>query len=186
MENDQGTKIHILSLKEFPNRFDSINSYLIGFSFVFYILFVFSNTAFAETTFMTNEYKLAHDPTICILEHEDKNIPEIGKKLVKETEYAILDWEAKLKDTTRERNGWNLESKVIKLNEINSYDFSNCDIQIQFKDQPDNEEEKFSTLGLTFLDRKNFLSNSGNLLFTSRSWNGNAANARRKYYLLLV
>jgi len=148
--------MHSLSSKEYPIRFDSIYPYLVGFSLVFSILFVFSNTAFADTLFMTNEYKLAHDPTICILEPEDKNIPEIGKKLVKETENAIVDWEAKLKDTTRERYGWNLESKVIKLNEINAYDFSKCDIQIHFKDQPDNEEEKFSTLGLTFLDEKTY------------------------------
>jgi len=115
---------------------------------------IFNNNVYAEPSFKNQDFKLAHDPTICVLEVDDKNIPDLWKKLSRDTENAILDWQTKLKDTTRQKDGWNLKYKEIKLIEMDSFDFSNCDVQIHFKSQPDNQADKFNVLGLTYLDQK--------------------------------
>jgi hypothetical protein len=123
---------------------------------VSFLVLVDSPNVFAviDPAFKTLNYKLAHDPVICVLQADDKNIPEARKKLSEETKYAIIDWQTKLKDTTKQRYSWNLETREIKSNEIDSYDFSNCDIQIHFKSQPEEKEEKFDTLGVTYLDKE--------------------------------
>jgi hypothetical protein len=115
---------------------------------------ILNNNAYAEPSFKIQDFKLAHDPTICVIEVDDKNIPDLWKKLSRDTENAILDWQTKLKDTTRQKDNWNLKYKEIKLKEVDSFDFSNCDIQINFKSQPDNKADKFNLLGLTYLDQK--------------------------------
>ena len=123
-------------------------------TFTFTISLIWSNYAYAEPAFKVLDFKLTHDPTICVLETDDKTIPEAGRKLSRGTENAILDWQTKLKDTTRQRDGWNLVYREIKLKEVDTFDFSNCDIQVHFKSQPDKKEDKFNVVGVTQLDPK--------------------------------
>lgn len=123
------------------------------FGFVLSLIFV-PNISFGETDYKRLSFKLAHDPVICMLEIDDKNISEAGKKLTTATKYAILDWQTKLQDTTGQRKSWNFDVRTISLKDQPNYNYSNCDIQIHFLDEPKNKEYKFSVLGVTYLDEQ--------------------------------
>ena len=60
---------------------NSKNTTLIILTFTFTISLIWSNYAYAEPAFKVLDFKLTHDPTICVLETDDKTIPEAGRKL---------------------------------------------------------------------------------------------------------
>src|SRR5207245_9887152 len=94
--------------------------------------------------------RLTHGPLICALEpRPDPQFPLIGKKFLDETQYAVIDWSAKLNQGMGKHLVWNLTSVSIPLSEQDSYDYSRCDITITFLPKPENSNLQFALAGYT-------------------------------------
>lgn len=110
-----------------------------------------SNTmpSFADG-FLPSPLRLTHGPMICGLEpKQDSQFPDIGKKFLDETKYAVIDWALKLNQGMGKHPAWNLTSVSIPLYEQDTYDYSKCDITINFLPKPDNSDLGYGLVGFT-------------------------------------
>lgn len=91
-----------------------------------------------------------HAPTICALEPQhDSQYPTLGKQVLDETNYAILDWKQKLNGGLGRHTLWNLTLIEVPLNKQQSFDYTNCDITIDFLRKPQQSNLEYAVTGMT-------------------------------------
>lgn len=94
--------------------------------------------------------RLTHSPTICALEPQhDPQYPNVGKQMLDETNYAILDWKAKLNLGIEKHSLWNFTLIEVPLGKQPSFDYSNCDITINFFRTPSDPSLEYAITGMT-------------------------------------
>jgi len=97
---------------------------------------------------------LPQNPTMCAIEPNEPNIKDVWKVLSTFTRNAILDWEHQLNQATGRGDPWNIELKLIPLEQRLSDALDNCDVVIQFLPKPPAEDE-FKVAGTTNTDDLN-------------------------------
>ena len=110
--------------------------------------------------FQITNFKLAHSPTICAVEPPpDPNFPSIGTRMLTQTEYAVIDWSTKLNTsigkTASHDSVWKITLVKVFLWQQKTFDYSNCDIIINYKEKPDDSELQTEIGGITQYDRQN-------------------------------
>ena len=94
--------------------------------------------------------RLTHSPTICALEPQhDPQYPNVGKQMLNEINYAVLDWKAKLNQGIEKRPLWNLTLIEVPLGKQPSFDYSNCDITVNFFRTPSDPSLQYAVTGMT-------------------------------------
>jgi len=130
--------------------FMKISVYFLIIVMAGFAIFV-SNTipSFADG-FLPFPIRLTHGPMICALEPQpDSKFPSIGKKFLDETRYAVIDWTTKLNQGMGKHLAWNLTSVSVPLSQQNSYDYSKCDITVNFLPKPDDRSLEYALAGYT-------------------------------------
>ena len=116
------------------------------------VILVFSNSvpkSYADG-YLGFPIRLTHSPTICALEPQhDPQYPNVGKQMLDETTYAILDWKEKLNQGIEKRPLWNLTLVEVPLGKQNDFDYSNCDITINFSRTPSDPSLQYAVTGMT-------------------------------------
>lgn len=91
-------------------------------------------------------------PLVCTVEFEDKNLnPKTIEMMLDETRNAVIEWEGKLKGTERypkDQHIWELDYTLVSLDKKDTFDFSACNVIIQFDDIPENPEWQLKKLGI--------------------------------------
>src|SRR5574340_451945 len=106
--------------------------------------------AFAEDQFLLMPIRVQHGPTICAIEpHADAKFPTLGKQLLDETEYAVIDWKTKLNEGLGRHPVWNINLVKVSISEKNSFDYSKCDITINYFPEPQKGPNGFIATGVT-------------------------------------
>lgn len=96
-------------------------------------------------------FKLPHSPTICAIEPSlDSNFPKLGDKMLYETEYAVLDWKTKLNQGQGRQTAWNMNLIKIPLGQQNGFDYSKCDITINYEPKPKDSALQLREVGVTY------------------------------------
>ncbi len=96
-------------------------------------------------------FKLSHSPTICAIEPQpDSNFPRLGYKMLAETEYAVLDWETKLNQGLGRHPLWNMNLQKITLDKQNGFDYSKCDISVNYEPKPKDPQLQLTEVGVTY------------------------------------
>jgi len=126
--------------------------FFIGF-FLCLLLIPFQNSLQTShtDTFEINGRTLTHDPVVCAAEPYEPDIKDAWEDLSKYTRNAVLDWQTKLK-LKGDRGAWNIELKLVSLENRSEVRWSNCNIVIDFMPSPLSDEEKFEVLGVTASD----------------------------------
>src|SRR5574340_474526 len=63
---------------------------------------VLPSPAFATGYFLQMPIRVQHSPTICAIEPQaNPKFPTVGKQLLDETEYAVIDWKTKRSEERR-------------------------------------------------------------------------------------
>ncbi len=93
------------------------------------------------------------NPTVCAVEFEDDDMfsKSTIDGILKETGYAVSEWETKLKESERDRDNrhiWEIDFKIISLDESENYDYSSCDVTIKFSDIPEEPTWRLRFLGV--------------------------------------
>ncbi len=107
--------------------------------------------------FQRTNFKLAHSPTICAVEPlPDPKFPSIGNYMLTQTEYAVIDWYTKL-DTSlgtpaSHNTVWKITLDKIFLWQQKTFDYSICDIVINYKEKPDDPKLQTEIGGITRYD----------------------------------
>lgn len=106
--------------------------------------------AFAEDQFLLMPIRIQHGPTICAIEpHADAKFPTLGKQLLDETEYAVIDWKTKLNEGLGRHPVWNITLIEVPLGQQNGFDYTQCDITIHYLPQPQDNPNGFIATGVT-------------------------------------
>jgi len=117
---------------------------------VFTGLMVFPNPAFATGYFLQMPIRVQHGPTICAIEPQaNPQFPTIGKQLLDETEYAVIDWKTKLNQGLGKHLVWNINLIKVSISEKNDFDYSKCDITINYFPEPQKNPNGFIATGVT-------------------------------------
>jgi len=115
-----------------------------------FVAFVITPQGVSGDQFLPFPIKLNHDPTICAIEPQpDQEFPSIGKKLLDQTEYSVLDWNMKLNEGLGKHPLWNIKLIKVPLSSQNSFDYSSCEITIHFLPKPAIEDLEFVAAGIT-------------------------------------
>ena len=131
-------------------------NFLIFISALSVLLIIFQTQQSFADGFGPPIYKLAHNPTICAFEPPgNSTFPELSDKLLSQTQYSIIDWQTKLNSGQGKHPLWNMNFIKVPLNQQPSFDVSQCDITIHFKDKPDNPNEQLLEAGVTKPDYVN-------------------------------
>jgi len=113
-------------------------------------LMVFPNPAFATGYFLQMPIRVQHGPTICAIEPQaNPQFPTIGKQLLDETEYAVIDWKTKLNQGLGKHPVWNINLIKVSISEKNDFDYSKCDITINYFPEPQKNPNGFIATGVT-------------------------------------
>ena len=95
--------------------------------------------------------KLLHSPTICAIEPpSDSNFTKLGDKMLSETEYAVLDWKAKLNQGQGRHPTWNMTLVKIPLDQQSGFNYSKCDITINYEPKPKDPNLQLREVGVTY------------------------------------
>ena len=117
---------------------------------VFTGLMVFPNPAFATGYFLQMPIRVQHGPTICAIEPQaNPQFPTIGKQLLDETENAVIDWKTKLNQGLGKHLVWNINLIKVSISEKNDFDYSKCDITINYFPEPQKNPNGFIATGVT-------------------------------------
>lgn len=117
---------------------------------VFSGLVVLPSSAFATGYFLQMPIRVQHGPTICAIEPQaNPKFPTVGKQLLDETEYAVIDWEIKLNEGLGKHPVWNINLVKVSISEKNSFDYSKCDIIINYFPEPQKDPNGFVATGVT-------------------------------------
>jgi hypothetical protein len=109
--------------------------------------------------FQRTDFKLAYSPTICAVEPlPDPNFPSIGNRMLTQTEYAVIDWSTKLNTSLGKSAShipvWKITLVKVFLWQQKTFDYSNCDIIINYKEKPDDPKLQTEIGGITQYDRE--------------------------------
>lgn len=109
--------------------------------------------------FQRTDFKLAYSPTICAVEPlPDPNFPSIGNRMLTQTEYAVIDWSTKLNTSLGKSAShipvWKITLVKVFLWQQKTFDYSNCDIIINYKEKPDDPKLQTEIGGVTQYDRE--------------------------------
>lgn len=105
---------------------------------------------FATDQFLLMPIRVQHGPTICAIEpHADARFPTLGKQLLDETEYAVIDWKTKLNEGLGRHPMWNITLVEVPLGQQNGFDYTQCDITIHYLPQPQDNPNGFIATGVT-------------------------------------
>ncbi len=106
--------------------------------------------------FQRTDFKLAHNPIMCAVEPQpDSNFPSIGNRMLTQTEYAVIDWYTKLNTSvapTTHHPIWKITLDKIFLWQQKTFDYSICDIVINYKEKPDDPKLQTEIGGITQYD----------------------------------
>jgi len=95
---------------------------------------------------------ISGNPLVCIVEFEDESSPTgYIDRALKETGYAISEWEAQLKRTERyleDQHIWEIDYTIVSLDESSNYDYSKCDVTIRFSDMPEDPDLQTFAIGI--------------------------------------
>jgi hypothetical protein len=106
--------------------------------------------AFALGQFLQMPIRVQHGPTICAIEPlADPKFPAVGKQLLDETEYAILDWKTKLNQGLGRHPVWNINLEEIPIGQQSGYNYTKCDITIHYLPEPEKGSNGFIATGIT-------------------------------------
>ena len=123
-------------------------AFIILFSSLAFALQV--NPAFASGQFLQMPIRVQHGPTICAIEPQtNTKFPTVGKQLLDETEYAVIDWQTKLNQGLGRHPAWNMNLIKIPLGQQKGFDYSKCDITIQYLPEPEKNSNGFIATGIT-------------------------------------
>ena len=107
--------------------------------------------------FQITGFKLTHGPTICAVEPpSDLNFTSIGNRMLTQTEYAVIDWSTKLNTSlgtpASHTPVWKITLVKVFLWQQKTFDYTNCDIIINYKEKPDDPKLQTEIGGVTQYD----------------------------------
>ena len=106
--------------------------------------------AFAMGFFLQMPIRVQHGPTICAMEPAtNPKFPEVGKQLLDETEYAVLDWKTKLNQGLGRHPLWNINLEEVPIGQQNGFNYTKCDITIHYLPEPEKSSNGFIATGVT-------------------------------------
>ena len=106
--------------------------------------------AFASGQFLQMPIRVLHGPTICAIEPQpNAKFPTVGKQLLEETEYAVIDWKTKLNQGLGRHAIWNINLVKVPIGEQNVFDYTKCDITINYLPEPEKNSNGFIAAGVT-------------------------------------
>ena len=132
--------------------------FAIGIFLVLITLMCSFNQSYALVEgFQRTNFKLAHSPTMCAVEPPpDQNFPSIGTRMFAQTEYAAIDWSTKLNTSLGTPAShipvWKITLDKIFLWQQKTFDYSNCDIIIKYKEKPNDTSLQTEIGGITQYD----------------------------------
>ena len=124
-------------------------------SLVLALITVFINISQASAleAYRDLDFKISYDPTVCATEPVEPDIDGAGKSLLDQTRLSVLDWQTKLREATHSKDLWTMNFVPVTLDQKKNFDYTKCDIEFYFEREPQEENEKFTVLGLTSLDK---------------------------------
>jgi hypothetical protein len=109
-----------------------------------------ASPVFATDQFLQMPIRVAHGPIICAIEPQaNTKFPTVGKQLLDETEYAVIDWKTKLNDGLGRHPVWNITLDKVPLGQENGFDYTKCDITMHYFPQPQENPNGFIATGVT-------------------------------------
>ncbi|MDE1814321.1 MAG: hypothetical protein KGI05_06620 [Thaumarchaeota archaeon] len=106
--------------------------------------------AFAAGQFLQMPIRVHHGPIICAIEPQaNPNFPTIGKQLLDETEYAVIDWKTKLNQGLGRHPVWNITLVEVPISQQISFNYTECDITIKYFPEPQKNSNGFIATGVT-------------------------------------
>ena len=94
--------------------------------------------------------KINHSPTFCAFEPPtDSQIPTLSKELADDTWDSVMDWENKLNQGTGKYPLWTMTLIQIPLSQQKDYDYTKCDIVINYLAKPNTTNTGFVATGMT-------------------------------------
>jgi hypothetical protein len=100
--------------------------------------------------FLDFPIRLHQSPKICAFEPQhDSQYPTLGKQVLDETNYAVLDWYQKLNGGMVKHPLWNLTLVQVPLAGQKNFDYSSCDITINFLRKPVQSNLEYAAAGMT-------------------------------------
>jgi len=131
-------------------RHDTLKKAILIVAMVFAGLVVLPNSAFATGYFQQMPIRVQHGPTICAIEPQtNPKFPTIGKQLLDETEYAVIDWKTKLNQGLGKHLVWNINLIEVLISEKNNFDYTKCDVTINYYPEPQKDPNGFIATGIT-------------------------------------
>ncbi len=73
--------------------------------------------------------------------------------IMDKTRNAVIEWEGMMKGTEKypkDKVVWEIDYKLVPYSELETFDYSKCDITISFWDRPENPEDQLEIVGYTF------------------------------------
>ncbi|MGI0018020.1 MAG: hypothetical protein ACREA1_04885 [Nitrosotalea sp.] len=105
---------------------------------------------FATGQFLLMPIRVQHGPIICAIEPQaNAKFPTVGKQLLDETGYAVIDWKTKLNEGLGRHPVWNITLVNVPLGQQGGFDYSKCDITIHYLPQPQENPNGFIATGVT-------------------------------------
>lgn len=115
-----------------------------------------SSPAFGVEPYLQMPIRVQHSPTICSIEPQpNPKFPTIGKQLLDETEYAVIDWKTKLNQGLGKHPVWNINLVSVPIEQQKGFNYSKCDISIHYFPEPQKNSNGFIAAGVTIPDFEN-------------------------------
>jgi len=102
--------------------------------------------------YLSSPFKLTHTPTLCEIEPMDKNFPYMGMMALSTTHDSINDWLTQLNMGLGNKTVWNINEVPIPLSIQKGYNYTGCDITMNYMLQPVNKTEILDTVGTSTFD----------------------------------
>ncbi len=134
---------------------------ILGISLMLLLTFNVQTSFGYSVTFEDWGKRIKEIPLVCITEPAHENHEYLTKqfteRLMKETQWAIEEWESHLKQTekTRDKSMWTINQMTIPFEEQKEFEYDKCYIFINFKDKPELEEDWYKVLGKTQYEQNN-------------------------------
>ncbi len=105
---------------------------------------------FATDQFLQMPIRVHHGPIICAIEPQaNPNFPTLGKQLLSETEYAVIDWKTKLNQGLGRHPLWNITLVEVPISMQKGFNYTECDISIKYFPEPAKSSNGFIATGIT-------------------------------------
>jgi hypothetical protein len=133
-----------------------MNKTIFGITFVILVTgLVFeiqSSPAYGTVQYLQMPIRVQHGPTICAIEPKpNPKFPVVGKQLLDETEYSVIDWKTKLNQGLGKHPVWNINLIRVPVEQQKGFEYSQCDITIHYFPEPQRNSDKFIA-GVTIPD----------------------------------